>query len=54
MTRSRRRHHAFSARRHVASVRTGKHTDAIMKDWGFSADEIAASRADGAVASAPG
>ncbi len=34
-------------------ARTGEHTDAILKDWGFSADEIARLRAEGAVASAP-
>jgi alpha-methylacyl-CoA racemase len=31
-------------------ARTGQHTDAILRDWGFSADEIAALRAGGAVA----
>jgi alpha-methylacyl-CoA racemase len=30
---------------------TGEHTDAILKDWGFSADEIALLHREGAVAS---
>jgi len=33
-------------------ARVGEHTDAILKDWGFSADEIAALHKAGAVASA--
>src|SRR4051812_45683850 len=33
-------------------ARVGEHTDAILGDWGFSADEIAALRKAGAVASA--
>ena len=32
-------------------ARVGEHTDAILKDWGFSADEIAALHRAGAVAS---
>jgi alpha-methylacyl-CoA racemase len=32
-------------------ARTGEHTDAILRDWGFAADEIAALHAGGAVAS---
>ena len=33
-------------------ARIGEHTDAILKDWGFSADEIAVLHRDRAVASA--
>jgi len=33
-------------------ARIGEHTDAILKDWGFSADDIAALHREGAVASA--
>jgi alpha-methylacyl-CoA racemase len=33
-------------------ARTGEHTDEILRDWGFSAGEIAALHAEGAVASA--
>ena len=33
-------------------ARTGEHTDAVLKDWGFPADEIAALHAAGAVAGA--
>jgi len=32
-------------------ARIGEHTDAVLKDWGFSADEIAALRETGAVKS---
>ena len=34
-------------------ARVGEHTEAILKDWGFSADEIATLHRAGAVASAP-
>jgi alpha-methylacyl-CoA racemase len=33
-------------------ARIGEHTDEILRDWGFSADEIAALHRSGAVASA--
>jgi len=33
-------------------ARVGEHTDAVLKDWGFGADEIAALHDSGAVASA--
>ena len=33
-------------------ARIGEHTDAILKDWGFTADEIATLHKAGAVASA--
>jgi alpha-methylacyl-CoA racemase len=33
-------------------ARVGEHTEAILKDWGFSADEIADLHRSGAVASA--
>jgi alpha-methylacyl-CoA racemase len=33
-------------------ARVGEHTDAILQDWGFSADEIAGLHKAGAVASA--
>src|SRR5712691_6079411 len=33
-------------------ARIGEHTDAVLKDWGFSADEVAALHKTGAVASA--
>jgi alpha-methylacyl-CoA racemase len=34
-------------------ARTGEHTDAILRDWGFSAAEITRLHAEGAIASAP-
>jgi len=34
-------------------ARVGEHTDAILADWGFSADEIAVLHKAGAVASTP-
>jgi len=33
-------------------ARIGEHTDAVLKDWGFSADEVAALHHSGAVKSA--
>jgi len=33
-------------------ARVGEHTDAVLHDWGFSADEIVALHRSGAVASA--
>jgi alpha-methylacyl-CoA racemase len=33
-------------------ARVGEHTEAVLKDWGFSVDEIAALHREGAVASA--
>ena len=36
----------------LAPARTGQHTDEILRDWGFSVDEIAALHRAGAVASA--
>jgi alpha-methylacyl-CoA racemase len=33
-------------------ARIGEHTDVVLKDWGFSADEIAALHRTGAVKSA--
>jgi len=35
-------------------ARPGEHTDVILGDWGFAADEIAALRAEGAVSGATG